>query len=110
MESDKKLYVVSVYTENQVGLLGVIANIFTRRSLNIESLEAYPSEFEGVHRFTIRTRTDETHIGLLIKQLEKKIDVIKAFAYVDEEVLLREHAQVGAFLRAREDEYNMNNK
>ena len=105
-----KLYVVSVYTENQVGLLGVIANLFTRRSLNIETLSVHPSEFEGIHRFTIKTRTTEDQIALLVKQMEKKVDVIKAFAYVDDEALVREHAQVGEFLAAREAEYRKDNQ
>lgn len=102
---NNKLYVVSVYTENQVGLLGVIANIFTRRSLNIETLQVFPSEFEGIHRFTIKTRTSQDQIDRVIRQMEKKVDVIKAFSYVDDEVLVREHAQVGEFLAAREAEY-----
>ena len=102
---ENKLYVVSVYTENQVGLLGVIANIFTRRSLNIETLQVLPSEFEGIHRFTIKTRTSQDQIDRVIRQMEKKVDVIKAFYYVDDEVLMREHAQVGEFLAAREAEY-----
>ena len=102
---ENKLYVVSVYTENQVGLLGVIANIFTRRNLNIETLQVFPSEFEGIHRFTIKTRTTPDQIDRVLKQMEKKVDVIKAFSYVDDEVLMHEHAQVGAFLAAREAEY-----
>lgn len=102
---ENKLYVVSVYTENQVGLLGVIANIFTRRSLNIETLQVFPSEFEGIHRFTIKTRTTPDQIDRVLKQMEKKVDVIKAFSYVDDEVLVREHEQVGDFLAAREAEY-----
>lgn len=102
---ENKLYVVSAYTENQVGLLGVIANIFTRRNLNIETLQVFPSEFEGIHRFTIKTRTTQDQINRVLMQIEKKVDVIKAFSYVDEEVLMLEHAQVGAFLAAREAEY-----
>ena len=49
----KQEYTVTVYTENQVGLLNRIAIIFSRRKINIESLNTSPSEIEGIHRFTI---------------------------------------------------------
>ena len=48
MTEDKKIYVISVYSENQIGLLGSISNIFARRNINIESLTVFPSEFPGV--------------------------------------------------------------
>ena len=50
---DKQDYTITVYTENQVGLLNRIAIIFSRRKINIESLNVSPSEAEGIHRFTI---------------------------------------------------------
>ena len=49
----KEEFTITVYTENQVGLLNRIAMIFTRRKLNIESLNTSPSEIESVFRFTI---------------------------------------------------------
>ena len=49
----KQEFTVTVYTENQVGLLNRIAIIFSRRKINIESLNTSPSEIEGIHRFTI---------------------------------------------------------
>ena len=49
----KREYTITVYTENQVGLLNRIAIIFSRRKINIESLNTSPSEVDSVHRFTI---------------------------------------------------------
>ena len=49
----KKEYTITVYTENQIGLLNRIAIIFSRRKINIESLNTSPSEVDSVHRFTI---------------------------------------------------------
>ena len=49
----KEEFTITVYTENQAGLLNRIAMIFTRRKLNIESLNTSPSEIESVFRFTI---------------------------------------------------------
>lgn len=85
MIMENKLFEVTVYSENQVGLLSTIANTFTRRSINIESLAVYPSEIKGIHKFTIKTRTTESEISIITKQIEKKVDVLKAFYYVDEE-------------------------
>lgn len=99
---NNRLYVVSIYTENQIGLLSSITNTFTRRSLDIESLEAFPTDFKGIHRLAIRTRTREEKIIPVIKQLEKKVEIIKAFYYVDEEILLKEHNAVAAFLSERD--------
>ena len=42
------LYTVTVYTENQVGLLNQISIIFGRRRLNIESLSVSASAIEGI--------------------------------------------------------------
>ena len=49
----KQEYTITVYTENQIGLLNRIAIIFSRRKINIESLNVSPSEIEGIHRFTL---------------------------------------------------------
>ena len=53
--TQQTLYTVTVYSENQVGLLNQISIIFTRRQLNIESLSVSGSAIEGVHKFTITT-------------------------------------------------------
>ncbi len=50
---DKTLYTLIVHSENIAGLLNQITAVFTRRQINIESLNTSPSEAEGIHRFTI---------------------------------------------------------
>ena len=49
METEK-LYEITAYTENQVGLLSAVAGIFTRRSLNIEKL-AHTLDADGDGKF-----------------------------------------------------------
>lgn len=100
---ETNLYEISVYSENQVGLLSTIANTFTRRSLNIDSLKVYPSKIEGIHKFTIKTRTTGTEIERVVKQIEKKVDVIKAFYYIDDERSLRELEAVRELIAERTD-------
>ncbi|MDD6779199.1 MAG: acetolactate synthase small subunit [Bacteroidales bacterium] len=89
---DKRLYTVAVFTENRVGILNQISIIFTRRKLNIETLSVSPSSIEGVHKFTITAVSDLTTIDNLVKQIEKRIDVLRAFYYTDDEIVYQEIA------------------
>ena len=88
--TQQTLYTVTVYSENQVGLLNQISIIFTRRQLNIESLSG--SAIEGVHKFTITTYSDRETMEKLVKQIEKRIDVLRAFFYTDDEIIFQEVA------------------
>ena len=90
--TQQTLYTVTVYSENQVGLLTQISIIFTRRQLNIESLSVSGSAIEGVHKFTITTYSDRETMEKLVKQIEKRIDVLRAFFYTDDEIIFQEVA------------------
>ena len=90
--TQQTLYTVTVYSENQVGLLNQISIIFTRRQLNIESLSVSGSAIEGVRKFTITTYSDRETMEKLVKQIEKRIDVLRAFFYTDDEIILQEVA------------------
>ena len=101
--SETHLYEITVYTENQVGLLSSIAGMFTRRSMNIEKLLVYPSRIEGIHKFKIATRTTEELARTVVLQMEKKVDVVKAFYAVDDERSFREQDEVSSLLEEREN-------
>ena len=90
--TQQTLYTVTVYSENQVGLLNQISIIFTRRQLNIESLSVSGSAIEGVHKFTITTYSDRETMEKLVKQKEKRIDVLRDFFYTDDEIIYQEVA------------------
>ena len=100
MENDK-LFIISVYSENQVGLLSSISGIFTRRNINIESLTVFPSEFPGIHHFTFRVFTTESSAHQVVKFIEKKVDVICAFCFECDSTAAGEHDMVSEFLRNR---------
>lgn len=89
---EKKNYTVSIYTENNLGLLSRIAAIFLKRHINIESITASPSEVAEVMRFTIVVEVTEEQIKKIIGQLEKQIEVIKAFYNTDAETIYQETA------------------
>jgi acetolactate synthase-1/3 small subunit len=89
---DKKLYTVIIFSENTVGLLNQIAIIFTRRQLNIETLSVSPSAIEGIHKFTITTFADEGTIDRVVKQIDKRVDILKAYYNTDEDLVYQEIA------------------
>src|SRR5215211_8072034 len=85
-------FTVTVYTENQIGLLNRIAIIFSRRKINIESLNTSPSEVEAIHRFTIVINETEEVVRKLCRQIEKQVEVLKAYYNVEEEIVWQEMA------------------
>jgi len=88
----KQEYTVTVYTENQIGLLNRIAIIFSRRKINIESLNTSPSEIDSVHRFTIVINETEEVVRKLCRQIEKQVEVLKAYYNTNEELVWQELA------------------
>lgn len=90
--AEKTLYTVTVYSENQVGLLNQVTIVFTRRQVNIESLTVSRSAIPGVHKFTITAETDRETIVKIVHQIERRIDVLKAYYYTDDEVIFQEVA------------------
>jgi acetolactate synthase-1/3 small subunit len=88
----KKEYTITVYTENQIGLLNRIAIIFSRRKINIESLNTSPSESEGIHRFTILINETEEVVRKLCRQIEKQVEVLKAYYNTEDEIVWQELA------------------
>ena len=89
-EEKKKLYTLLVYSENIAGILNQITAVFTRRQVNIESLNVSASSIEGVHKYTITAWSDEDQIIKITQQIEKKIDVIKANYFTDDQLFIRE--------------------
>ncbi len=89
---DKKWFTISVYSENNVGLLNRISGIFLKRHINIESLNVSKSEIDNVSKFTIVVRTTEDWTRKIVAQIEKQIEVIKAFYHTDEETIYQESA------------------
>ncbi|MDR1330608.1 MAG: acetolactate synthase small subunit [Tannerella sp.] len=89
---DKKLFTVIVFSENTVGLLNQITIIFTRRRLNIETLSVSPSAIAGVHKFTITTFADEVTVGKLVRQIDRRVDILKAYYNTDEDLVYQEIA------------------
>ncbi len=88
----KTNYTISIYTENNVGLLNRISAIFLKRHINIRSITSSESEISNIYRFIILVKVDDDKIVKLVKQIEKQIEVIAAFYHTDKETIFLETA------------------
>jgi len=89
---NKTLYTITIFSENTVGLLNQVTIIFTRRRLNIETLSVSPSAVEGIHKFTITTYSDKDTIEKVVKQIDKRVDIIKTYCNTDDDLIYQEIA------------------
>tara|TARA_A100000171_G_C2125461_1_gene143246 strand:- start:964 stop:1512 length:549 start_codon:yes stop_codon:yes gene_type:complete len=108
-EMEKKWFTISVYSENSVGLLNRISGIFLKRHINIESLNVSKSEIDHVSKFTIVVYTTEDWVRNIVGQVEKQIEVIKAFYHTDEETIYQESALFKVASTLLFDERNIQN-
>lgn len=88
----KQEYIISAFTENHIGLLNRITIIFTRRKINIESLTVSESAIKGISKFTIVIVSTEDMVKKVVKQIEKHIEVLKAFYHTNDEMIYQEVA------------------
>ena len=88
----RKEYIISVYSENHIGLLARITIMFTRRKINIDSLTVSESAIKGIFKFTIVITETEVQVKKVVSQLEKQIDILKAFYHSNEEMVYQEIA------------------
>jgi acetolactate synthase-1/3 small subunit len=88
----KEEYTITIYTENSIGLLNRIAIIFSRRKINIESLNTSLTEVPGIHRFTIVVDETEEVVRKLSRQIEKQVEVLKAYYNTPDEIVWQELA------------------
>ena len=89
---EKQLFTISVYTENNVGLLNRISAIFLKRHINLLSMTASASEIEGVYRFVIVVKITEEAVKKIVGQIEKQIEVIRAYYHTNDQTIFQETA------------------
>ena len=76
--------------ENEFGALSRVANLFSARGYNIESLTVAPTDDSTLSRLTLVTSGNEQVIEQIIKQLNKLIDVVKLIDLSETESIERE--------------------
>jgi len=85
-------HIISILLENQVGALARVANLFSTRGYNIESLNVAPTDNETVSRLTLVTVGSDEVITQISKQLAKLVDVVSIADMTGIEHLERELA------------------
>lgn len=88
----KEEFTLTVYSENVVGLLNQVTTVFTRRHINIESITASASTIKGIHKITIVIFSNCDQVEKLVGQIEKRIDVLKAYYFRTHEIVYQEIA------------------
>ena len=96
-------FTLTVFSENRSGLLARIVGLITRRKINIETLTVSQSSIEGIHRFTIVLEITEEVVKKVVAQIDKQVDVLKAFYYRDDEIV---HQEIALYKVPSEAMYN----
>ncbi len=102
---DVNRFTISVFSEDRIGLLHSITIIFTRRKLSIESINSSESELAGVYRYTIVFSTDLHTAQKVNKQIDKLVDVLRAFLHEEDQII---HREVALYKVATSSFYNGN--
>ena len=89
----QQLFTLLVYSENCVGLLNQVSGIFTRRCLNIEDVAASKSSVPTMEK--------------VVKQIEKRIDVLKVCLFTDDDIVYQEIALYKVPTRKMLEEQNL---
>lgn len=88
----KQTFTISAFSENHIGLLNRITIIFTRRLVNIDSLTVSGSAIPGIHKFTIVVHDSPEKVEKVVGQIEKLVEVLRAFSHTEDEVIHQEIA------------------
>jgi acetolactate synthase-1/3 small subunit len=70
------LHTISVLVEDKPGVLTRVANLFSARGFNIDSLAVGPTEAAGLSRMTIVVNVEMKPLEQVTKQLNKLVNVI----------------------------------
>ena len=90
MDSTMKKRWISLFVENQVGVLPKISGLFSGKLYNLESLTVGPTEDPTVSRMTIATLSDDETFEQIKKQLNRLVEVIKVMDFTDVSVKMKE--------------------
>ncbi len=85
---------LSIYVANRPGALARIAQTFSRRGYNIESLVVSPGKTGDLSRMTITVKGDGKNLAQVISQCSKLVDVVACREHAESEVVSRELALV----------------
>lgn len=81
---------ISLFVENEVGVLARISSLFSGKSYNLNSLTVGSTEDETVSRMTISLISDDQTFEQVKKQLNRSVEVIKVVDFTDTAIHMKE--------------------
>jgi acetolactate synthase-1/3 small subunit len=81
---------ISLYVENDVGVLAKISGLFSGKSYNLESLTVGTTEDETISRMTIGLNSDDATFEQIKKQLNRCVEVIKVVDFSNVPIHMKE--------------------
>jgi len=84
------VHTLSVYVNNQPGVLARIAQVFSRRAYNIDSLVVSQGRDPRFSRMTIGVSGDPEILDHIIQAVNKLVDVIHCFEHTESDSVVRE--------------------
>lgn len=87
-----KKHIISVYVSNKPGVLIRVSLVFARRGYNIDSLVVSPARDKRFSHMTITATGNSKTLDLMLKQLNRLVDVIQAKDMTREDVIQSELA------------------
>ncbi len=94
MKTEMSVHTISVYVSNKPGVLARIAQVFSRRGYNIDSLVVSPSVDGNYSRMTIAAQGQQEGLQQIILQVNKLVDVVHCTDHYDDAVVVREMALI----------------
>lgn len=89
MDNQKKRW-ISIYVENDIGVLARISGLFSGKSYNINTLTVGVTEDPSMSRMTIGVTSDDKTFEQIKKQLQRSVEVIKVMDITDVPVHMKE--------------------
>ncbi len=86
---------ISLFVENEIGVLARIAALFSSKLYNLDSLTVGETEDETVSRMTISCLADDKTFEQILKQLNRMVEVIKVIDFTE----IRRHTKEIMFVR-----------
>lgn len=90
----EKKHTLSIYVANKPGVLVRVAEVFSRRSFNIDSLVVSPAINGKFSRMTISAKGNNRNIEQMKRQLNRLVDVLKVVERDKNEVIEEELALI----------------
>ncbi|MGB8451194.1 MAG: acetolactate synthase small subunit [Anaerocolumna sp.] len=81
---------ISLFVENNIGVLAKISGLFSGKSYNLESLTVGTTEDPTISRMTIGLNSDDITFEQIKKQLNRMVEVIKVLDFTNPSTHMKE--------------------